>query len=387
MIKAGESAVTGGKASSPRRNLVLDGILILCLMAVFVFGTHLAGLTRAKISADPSLSTYASQTIVNGDGPYGSYVIMHPPLAYIPGALSLALGRQFDIADELAIRFAILLMALANLVLIYCIGSNFSGERLVGLLSSAAFGWNLVILFPAHKSPTKMIVILMSLLMCLAVQKRCWTLAGAAAAGVFLSWAGAGVLIPVVLAAPLLQREEPRWPALARVTAGGGGVLAAMIIYLASQGTLINMWRQYPVTVYRYITAKIFHQGAGVPVESMDRITLKVQELSRPDQAMLLLGVLGLLVYLWGEWRRERSFSAVISPPRASVIIMSSFLLWAGILFDVQNITDLVPLVPFLGFWAAWLIWRIVHRGVRSKGEPWSYRWAMVLTVTVVFDA
>jgi hypothetical protein len=384
MMKAGESAVSAGKASSPRRNLFLDSILILSLMAVFVFGTHLAGLTRAKISADPSLSTYASQTIVNGDGPYGGYVIMHPPLAYIPGALSLAVGRQLNITDEMAIRFAILLMALANFVLIYYIGRNLTGERLAGLLSSAAFGWNLVILFPAHKSPTKMIVVLMSLMMCLAVQKRHWTLSGAAAAGVFLSWAGAGVLIPVVLAAPLLQREEPRWPALVRVTAGGGGVLAAMIIYLASQGTLLSMWRQYPVTVYRYITAKIFQQGAGVPVESMDRITLKVQELSPPDQAMLLLGVLGLMIYLWGEWRRERSLSAAISPPRASVIIMSSFLLWAGILFDVQNITDLVPLVPFLGIWAAWLIWRIVHRGVRSKGEPWSYRWATGIIILIM---
>jgi hypothetical protein len=277
------------------------------------------------LTGDSSLFTYAAQTIAGGEGPYGGYILMHSPVAFIPGALAIALGHLLNVADELSIRYSSVLLVAASIWLTYFLGEALSQRRIVGVLAAAALGWNLLISQAAKGSQPKLITTLLILLMALAIQKRRWAWAGLSIGYAALAWAGALVLIPIPLMAALAQDRPSRWRALWHTIAGMLGALLTLAGYMAAKGTLAYLWLQYGRTVFRFVPSLAAGGAARSSAISLPALGQSIPKLTLPDQVMLALGIAGIVGYAWYTWRRSGKLWAALVSSCSSGILPESW--------------------------------------------------------------
>lgn len=362
-----EALIRSGIAAAQQSTFLSTSFgITLPLMVLFVLTALANDLLTHTVRADRTLQLYASQTIANGQGPYAGYVIMHPPLAFIPGAVAIALGRLINMPDDVSVRFVLLAGALLSIWLAYHLGKNASGEHTVGVLTAACLGWNLVVSVVSTGEQIKLTVLPISLLMTLAIQQRRWFWAGIAAGFVTMTWAGAAIFIPIALVSAVLAWREAKARPLLYLLVGLSAALISMIAYLAATRTLHFLWQQYVMTIFTYVVNKLTGQGIYAEGAGVNNVLQNLQ-VSFADIVLLICGLAGFALYIWASWRRTGKPLNALLNPDGSVILLSVVFLFAQALLDFQSPDDIMPLVPFLAVLAAWFIWRLIIRAVPDE--------------------
>lgn len=329
---------------------------IALLLTTLLIGT-IPGILVAPIKSDASLSLYASQQVAAGLPPYSNYIIMHPPLPHVLGALALSLGELIGVSDVFSFRMLCLVLVALILGPMYAIGEKTQPGN--GLLTAAASSLSLLMLMVAWGMMVKLVMLLFYAWLILALIRKQWTGAGVFLGLAILSWSGAIVFALLVLGIAWFaaRKGETPWRNLAN-----GFLLAILpvIAGLTASGSLIIFLKQYGLTVVQYATNKLTGQGirdAGVGLENM----FQSGEISRSDLFILAIAALGLiwiLVYSRGANRLQYPW----------VVILASGLAGVGmVLVDYQSPFDLLPLIPAVAPLFAWVFVRFVGF--------WSHLW------------
>ena len=353
------------------------------LTIMLVVGALFSGLTNAVLVGDRSLQAYCSQTIVRGEGPYGGYILMHPPLAFLPGAAAIRLGSFLGFDDVLSIRYFVLAESVISVWLAYLVAKELSNDSSAGVLAAAAIGWNMILWLIAGGEQIKLTLLPLMLLTIWLGQRRRWGWAGIAVGCVVFTWAGAFIFVPVVYAAALLQSQESRVKALRAISGGLLAVSLVMVVYLALEGTLPNLFQQYFLTIYRYGTNKLSGQGIYAQGIGFAHV-YKHTRLSPADTAILVLGIIGLFAYVGHKWRAGHSPWAALSSPSGSMIVLMGLMSGAQGYVDFQTQLDFVPLLPALAPMSGWLVWQIILLWQRMWSDRSTGRSLSVYTLLLI---
>lgn len=339
---------------------------LFTLSLIIIFGAYDSGILWQGISGDLSISIYASQSLAAGNGPFQKYIIMHPPMAYIPGAIGIFLGRLAGIADVISVRLVALINIVLSTWLTYLIAYKFIRIRSAAFIAAGALGWQAVLLATTYISPTKTIVMLFSLIMILAIQSKKWVLAGFSAILLLLSWAGAFIYMPIPFLIIFFTTDGHKVRNLLRLLLGIGGALLSIGVYLSITGAVKLFLQQYILGVFQNIVSKVTPTTSAYMDVSAKQLSLfdRLGKLSNIDLICLIVGLIAIGAYLWERFSTNKHWwqqtKRMLGNQTKGPVLLTALALITIILFDFQSFIDAIPLIPILSIFIGWLAAKVL---------------------------
>jgi tetratricopeptide (TPR) repeat protein len=357
----------GGVTNRPAQQLGAKPIITLgaaaIILVIFVVQTQRQyPLGQTRLCCDQIISTYAHQTIARGEAPFEGFIILHPPLSFIVGGLTIRLGDVLNIDPVVAVRIMHAVFYTATVGILFWMGKTMSGEPSIGLLAVAMGAWPLAARPLVANGSEKFVMLVPMLIGMIFAQKRRWVLSGFFSAVGAFSWAAGFIFVGVVLGTAFLQQEESRWTALGKVVAGSLISTVLMTIYLLVTGTFRLVWRQFVVTTFSIVVSEF---GFSTPVDTYGRygdaisprFLMKIGSLKISEWLILTFGILAALLCLA---ILIRSFIKKGAHSAQLPIMLGAIVTLLASAFDFQGDADFFPLIPFLSLLCAWGIWYIL---------------------------
>jgi hypothetical protein len=198
----------------------LDPLAVLCgVVALVVY--PLQGFD-GLLSRDLAVYSYGGQQVAEGVAPFVAILNRAGPLAHLVPGAGAWVGRLVGVDDILAMRFTLMLVAVATIVVVYLLGRDLFGTRGAGVAAAAAMlsceGFlRYATLGPREKTT---MVCLLALGLLAMVHQR-WGTAGAMVALSTLSWQPVAFPAVAALVVAALLGAEGRARALLRIAIGG----------------------------------------------------------------------------------------------------------------------------------------------------------------------
>lgn len=207
-------------ASAGSRLRALDPLAPLCgLVALLVY---LPQGFDGLLSRDLAVYSYGGQQFADGVAPFVAILNRAGPLAHAVPGVGAWVADRVGVDDVVAMRFTLMLVAIATVVVVYLLGRDLFRSRGAGLASAAAMlsceGFlRYATLGPREKTT---MVCLLALGLLAMVHQR-WGTAGAMVALSTLSWQPVAFPAIAALATAALLGADGRVKALVRIAVGG----------------------------------------------------------------------------------------------------------------------------------------------------------------------
>lgn len=347
------------------------GFIILTFLIV-----TLPKLNTAPLKSDATLAIYASQQIANGRAPYSNYIIMHPPIPHLLGAVVIRLGRMFNIFDDISIKWFCLTLSVAIIFLAYGLGKKLDAE--LGALAALAASWNLTMLMTIWGMHVKLVMLLFYMLALWSLMNLRWFWAGLFLGIAVLSWGGGLVLLGVALLVWFFGGERS-WKSLWQFVLGMLIVAITVGLLLILSGSFIDFIHQYLQTFEQYVINKISGRGIRDPGIGLPNI-FRSANLSTPDIFILFAGLAGFMGLLVQMRTRITENPALLTGASAALVGCGL------VVFDFQSPFDLLPLLAALSIFAAWGIKWFIQAWVRVWNTEYSpiYIAMVILALSVI---
>ena len=321
---------------------------LLCMLLVFFtfLGMH-AGIFWQGMAGDETLDLYAARTIADGNGPFAEYILLHPPMAYLPTAIFIEIGHFFSLDTLTSARLGKLVLFLFSTLLVYISGFQLTKNRTLALLGAAVIGWSSIFTLISFNSPTKLYVLFFNLLLILCIQYNKWFWAGFMTLILVLSWGGGIMFLPlpfVILFMGEWEGKLKRWVLLFT------GLLAAALLSffdLKFTNSLDLFYMQYILATlelflskfgsspYNYATSDI---GLGVRLRFMPGV----------DRFVLWLSAGAVLLYLHRQFEGQitiKKIRSMVLNLNESPLFFSFAFVLAFSLVDFQSFLDAIPII------------------------------------------
>lgn len=364
--------------SSRARDAVL--VTILALLALYVFFQN-NPFTRA-LSPDLSMMMYTGQEIVRGHPPYKYAMIVKTPLTPLLAASALLVARPLGVDDVNAIRLWFLALAATAVALMYLFARDAFHSRAVGWFSALTLlSFSFLGARAASGPEPKLVVLVLGIATCWAIQRRAAWWAGICAALAFLAWQIAGIYLIVALAAFWLGAEpKARWKQSGRVLAGFFLALVPFVLYLAVTGAWYDAWAQTILGNFNFLRGESAGAGGGI----VTRVTGNIEKFATAswrclasERGLLLVGLVGAVGLTIEAVRPLRR--ATLQKASWGVLAMIAGALGFGLFaaIDFQNCPDLLPFLSVLALGCGWLILRVIEFLARviSRAFPQVTSW------------
>lgn len=224
---------------------------LLALVALVLFVLHGFDTPLAR---DQALYAYSAQQVADGVAPYVSVLTRAGPFGHLVNGAAVLLAHALGTDEILTMRTVMCAEMVAVAWLLYVIGRDLHGSRLVGAFATLGFLMLQQILAFATDGPReKTTAVLLVTLVVLAVLRRRWLVAGATVALATLTWQPAFFLCAPLAAAVLVvlpRRDLVR--GLLRFTAGGVATTLLFVVVFWSWGALDDFYRCFLLFNARY---------------------------------------------------------------------------------------------------------------------------------------
>ncbi len=320
--------------------------LLLALLVLFALMSIYNGIFWQGMVGDETLDVYAARTIADGNGPFAEYIILHPPMAYLPTTLFILIGRLFSLETLIAARVGKLVVFLISTVLAYLSAQKVTGNRMLALLGAALIGWNSVFTLIAYNSPTKLYVVLFSLTLILLIQHEKWFWVGFTTLALVLSWGGGFLFLPIPFLILLFGEREgarKRWGLMM-----GGFFISAFILalYLYATSTLNLFYSQYILGTYQLLVSKL---TPSVYTYATDMgLFERLRFMSGVDRFMLYLSIASVGYYLHSRFTGHitiRKIRWLLSNTKEAPLFLTFGFVLVLSLVDFQSFLDAIPVV------------------------------------------
>ncbi len=351
-------------AISPR---VVDwlGFGALTLLALVVFARY--DLLNAPLSHDMSLQMYGGQLISQGQPLYVKLGLVKTPLAPIYSAFAILLGNALGLWDVLAVRYAFWLAMAVGAGGIYLWVRHLFQSRSAGMVAALAFLMLDVVGRSSVLGPQPKTLVVLAAIFCLySLARARWFAAGICAALAFLAWQPAGLLMPIALAAPLLDPFKQRRREFLFAALGVALPLVLVLVYLLAQGALVAAFQDTFGANVAYLQNTTGQAGLMPRLTAnLQRITMQRGQHCYANPLTLTWSLVGLASALGAGAlalvSRKRAFLS-----RAYFPILAYTILFFGFtLLDFQVCDDLLPFAPIYALGAGALVF--VAQRVVSK--------------------
>lgn len=321
--------------------------LLIGLLVFFVFLSIYNGIFWQGMVGDETLDVYAARTIADGNGPFAEYIILHPPMAYLPTALFILIGRLISLETLIAVRVGKLVVFLFSTILVYLSANKLTSNRVLALFGAALIGWTSVFTLIAFNSPTKLYVVFFNLALILLIQYEKWFWVGFTSLALVLSWGGGFLFLPIPFVILFFGEREGafrRWSLMI------GGLLAAallLVLYLYSTGTLDLFYSQYIAGTYELLFSKLGPPAYTYATAEMG-LFVRLRFMSGVDRFILYLSIAAVLYYLHARFSdriTKEKIRWLLSNPIEAPFFLSFVFVLVLSLVDFQSFLDAIPVV------------------------------------------
>ena len=346
--------------------------MLFALLAFFVFQGVYNGIFWQGMIGDETLDVYAARTIVDGSGPFTNYIILHPPMAYLPTALFIFIGRLFSLDTLIAARVGKLVLFLLSTVLAYISANKLTNNRTLALLGAALIGWTSVFTLISYSSPTKLYVMFFSLVLILFIQYEKWFWVGIVTLLLVLSWGGGFLFLPLPFIILLFGEQKGALKRWGLVIGGFAVVVFLMLFYLQLTNTLDLFYKQYIMGSYELFLSKL---GASEYIYSTTDVGLMVRlsRMAGVDRFILFMSVGAVLCYLHRQFEgfiTVKKLRWLVSNTTEAPLLLSFVFVLTLSLVDFQSFLDAIPVVVP----ASLLILVVAKPHINSFSGSTSYR-------------
>jgi len=272
----------------PRR---LDPLAALCGLVALV--VYLLQGFDGLLSRDLAVYSYGGQQVAEGVAPFVAILNRAGPLAHLVPGAGAWVGRLVGVDDVLAMRFTLMLVAVATIVVIYLLGRDLFRSRGAGVAAAAAMlcceGFlRYATLGPREKTT---MVCLLALGLLAMVHQR-WGTAGAMVALSTLSWQPVAFPAIATLVVAALLGADGRARALVRIAVGGIVPTALIMLFYVVIGKLQVFLDAFFLINLRYTEQGGLLSNTGSLWSSiMDAYGWSLWVMALGTVAMLVIGV------------------------------------------------------------------------------------------------
>lgn len=329
------------------KNIFCLIIFIIIIVISIIMAIH-NGIFWQGMIADESLDVYSSYTIANGAPPYSEYIILHPPMAYVPTAVFIFLGNLLSIDTLISARIGKLIIFLIIILLTYFLTLKITKNKFLSLLGSVMIGWNAVFTLISYNSPTKLYVVLFNIIVIILIQNNKWFWVGVTTILLVLSWGGAILYFALPITVLILGKWKESKKKLENLFLGLIVALIFLLLYLVFTETLDLFISQYVISTFDLIKG-IFVQSDYTYASTQNvGLLVKLSTLSSIDKMALFLSILSFLIIINDEIRSFDDFKRVrfiLSDQIKGPILINFLLIIVISILDFQSFLDLIPIV------------------------------------------
>jgi hypothetical protein len=333
--------------------------ILIVLVATALVYSHYG--IDGKLYRDDAIYLYSGQELLAGVPPFVSIFDIKGPVATMPFALGIGIGRILGLDDVYGARLLFAVIAAVACLGIYYVSFSLTGSRSAGVLAALAFLCYLGFTRHAVSGPRpKVAMVTFAVWSIYFATAEKYLVAGLFGSMAALIWQPA-ILFPVSIALQAILRGGNTHQCFARLTRVIVGSLfpaLVVVIYYASVGALTEMWDGVFLFHIRYLQRE--------SIQLVSRLALNI---AKGFNEMLYLTFLGAtIVPLW-FFREMLVYGPTHAHVKSRLAFFVSFVLsiiWTCV--DLQGYPDLFLLLPFtaVGF-AVFMNWAV--QGVGSCKE------------------
>jgi hypothetical protein len=336
------------------RTILASSVSHSLVLATFALILQRTGLASAPIEWDHAYFTVLAQLVRRGESIYANSFIGYPPLGPMISAAAMEIGAWFGAPSYLAPRYLAAGLAAVSAVLLRILVGRATGSAWAGLVAGLVLiGFEFLLFTTVTTLTPKVLVLVLTLVACLAVQARRWGVVGIASAFAASCWQPAALVPAALLAVVVSEAREGRPRALGAWAAGVAVGTLPAVAYLTATGGWVDLWQR----------AVVIPLASDLTVDRTNPLRwLEVALRQYPsDRPFFLAAGVGFLWFLGSSVRggSHELLRRCLDPRFGGVPVLTlGWIVFSTLEFGAAP--DMIPLLPLIAFWAAWLGHRLL---------------------------
>ena len=320
------------------------------LFALLVFFTFLGihnGIFWQGMAGDETLDIYAARTIADGSGPFAEYILLHPPMAYLPTAIFIEIGRFFSMGTLTAARLGKLVLFLFSTLLVYISGYQLTKNRTLAFLGAVVIGWSSVFTLISFNSPTKLYVLFFNLVLILCIQYNKWFWAGCMTLILVLSWGGGIMFLPLPFVILFIGEWEGRLKQWVLLFTGFLTAVVLLFFDLNFTNSLDLFYKQYLLATLELFLSKLGTSPYTYATSDIG-LAVRLSFMYGVDRFVLWLSAGAVVLYLHRQFEGQitiKKIRSMVSNTKESPLFFSFVFVLALSLVDFQSFLDAIPII------------------------------------------
>ncbi|MCK5603114.1 hypothetical protein KAR91_14620, partial [Candidatus Pacearchaeota archaeon] len=327
---------------------------MVCLFTISIVVFLQYGINQQPILGDRAYFIYMGQVVYRGNSLYGQTTFGYTPYGPLLSALTMHIGKLFNLPSYLAPRYLSIIIIAINSCLLYLIVRNASGNTLLGMISGLILsGFGLMGEFGVSNLEPKIMVVFFMLISMLALQRRNWTATGCACAIASMFWQPAIIITMVMIIILIFQGGDTFWSRFIRFLLGMFLGLLPALLYL----TAYHEWNNFILlAVFRKAVDKLPH------IASHPFRWLVICGKFKSEVLIFIFAAVafcGFIIKQIVRKNRDR-VNILIDNKNAGLILLTvAWSLFNSMEFD--GVPDLIPILPLVSYWSALFIHKLIE--------------------------